>query len=196
MNKQPSMFYRYRTFSVTTLDSLCCDTLYFAPIGTFNDPLDCNPTIECDSNAEELRNLLTFLIQQRISTEVRESLEKARIRGEWATAHANKSAQIEATNELASIAYHATAPDYEIEVSEAEAERWLIVQAIERELKRHYERGVCCFSTTYSSPLLWSHYGDQHKGICIGYSLERNPRPQPQKVVYGESRSIKISILI
>jgi hypothetical protein len=194
MDKQPSVFYRYRTFSVMTLASLCRDTLYFAHPGTFNDPLDCKPTIECDSNIEELRNLLTFLIQQRVSTEVHRTLKKVGIRDERATAHANKSAQFKASDELASIAYHATNPDHGIEVNAAEI--WLIGQAIERELKKHYERGVCCFSTTYSNPLLWSHYGDQHKGICIGYSLERTPRPQPQKIVYGGSRFIKTSTLI
>jgi len=177
-----------------TLESLCRDTLYFAHPGTFNDPLDCKPTIECDSNIEELRNLLTFLIQQRVSTEVHRTLKKVGIRDERATAHANKSAQFKASDELASIAYHATNPDHGIEVNAAEI--WLIGQAIERELKKHYERGVCCFSTTYSNPLLWSHYGDQHKGICIGYSLERTPRPQPQKIVYGGSRFIKTSTLI
>ncbi len=44
--------------------------------------------------------------------------------------------------------------------------------------------------------VLWSHYDDQHKGLCIGYSLERNPRPQPQKIVYGGSRFIKTSTMI
>lgn len=188
------MLYKYRSFSVTTLESLCRDSLYFAHPGTFNDPLDCNPTIECDSETDELQKLLTFLIKKRVSKETLESLEKVRIQGKKAATHAEKIAQTEAENKLASIAYHATNPDYEVGVSEAE--RWLIVQEIERELKRHYDRGVCCFSTNYSSPVLWSHYGDQHKGICIGYSLDRKQRPNPQKVIYGKSRSIKTSTLV
>ena len=67
---------------------------------------------------------------------------------------------------------------------------------IERELLRHYQRGVCCFSTTYCNPLLWSHYGDQHRGLCIGYDLNRAPTPQLQRVVHGGSRAIKTSRLV
>lgn len=108
--------------------------------------------------------------------------------------HAEKKANTEARNELANIAYHATNPDYS--VSESEAEGALLVGAIQRELHRHYERGVCCFSTTYSSPLLWSHYGEQHRGLCIGYGLDRQPKPDMYSVVYGGSRSIQTSVLI
>lgn len=194
MPKQPATFYRYRTFSTATLDSLCHDTLHFAHPGTFNDPLDCNPTLECDSELEALRELLAFLVQRRVLAEVLASLKQAHLRGENATAHAHKRAQAEAARELANIAYHATNPDYDVEEHEAEA--WLLEQEIGRELHRHYETGVCCFSTTYANPLLWSHYGDQHKGLCIGYGLEREPKPQPQKLIYGGNRVIKTSTLI
>ncbi len=187
------MFYRYRAFGITTLDSLCHDVLHFAHPGTFNDPLDCNPTVECDSDLEQLRSLLSILLQQRVSAEVLNSLKQARLRGEKASEHALKRARREAANELEYIAYHATNPDYSISTEEAEA--WLLTQEIERELRSYYVRGVCCFSTTFSSPLLWSHYGDQHRGICLGYSTNRLPVPELQKVVYGGSRAIKTSTL-
>ena len=78
-----------------------------------------------------------------MSAEVIEALQSAHLKGERATAHANRRAEVEATRELADIAYNATDPDYT--VGEQEAERWLLTQEIERELIRHYERGVCCF---------------------------------------------------
>lgn len=187
-------FYRYRVFSTNTLESLCQDTLYFAHPGTFNDPLDCSPTLERDSSLNELRSLLSVLIRRRVRSEILTSLSQARIKEERAKAHAEKRAITEARNELANIAYHATNPDYS--VSEAEAEVGLLVSEIQRELHRHYERGVCCFSTTYSSPLLWSHYGEQHRGLCIGYGLDRRPKPEMHSVVYGGSRSIRTSALI
>ena len=31
--------------------------------------------------------------------------------------------------------------------------------------------GVCCFSYNRSSILMWAHYADKHRGICIGYNL-------------------------
>lgn len=194
MRRQPAMFYRYRVFSTSTLDSLCHDTLHFAHPGTFNDPLDCSPNLDCDSDLENLRSLLTALVRRRVSAEVLESLKKAYLQGGKATRHADRRAQSEVARQLANIAYNATDPEYS--VSKETAETWLLTQEIGRELLRHFERGVCCFSTTYSSPLLWSHYGDQHKGLCIGYGLDRTPRPQLRKVVYGGNRTIKTSTLV
>jgi hypothetical protein len=31
--------------------------------------------------------------------------------------------------------------------------------------------GVLCFSQDWQNPLLWSHYGDKHKGICLGLDI-------------------------
>jgi hypothetical protein len=31
--------------------------------------------------------------------------------------------------------------------------------------------GVLCFSRGWKNPVLWSHYGDKHKGICLGFDV-------------------------
>jgi hypothetical protein len=31
--------------------------------------------------------------------------------------------------------------------------------------------GVICFSKAWGNPVLWSHYGDKHKGICLGFDI-------------------------
>lgn len=193
-SRTPNTFYRYRSFNEATLDLLCRDSLYFANPSTFNDPLDCKPTLEPDSTLEDLRALLAHLVKQRVRSEILESLTQARIRGERAKSHAQRRADIEATHVLGGIADNATNPEYRI--SEDQAEISLLTQSIHRELARHYERGVCCFSSTYSNPLLWSHYSDQHRGLCIGYDLIRKPRPVMHKVIYGGSRLIKTSTLV
>jgi hypothetical protein len=46
-----------------------------------------------------------------------------------------------------------------------------------------------CFSNTPSSLLLWSHYSDQHKGICLGFSTKRLNQ-QFRKVKYTDQRPI------
>lgn len=30
---------------------------------------------------------------------------------------------------------------------------------------------VFCFSKTFQNPLMWGHYGNSHKGFCVGYDL-------------------------
>lgn len=193
MKRLPGTFYKYRDFSKNTLDSLCYDRLYFAHPGIFNDPLDCNATVECDSSPDELRTLLAVLIRKRVKSEVLDSLSQARVQGAGAAAYAEKRALLEVQSQLAEIAYNATNPEYTVPKDEAEG--WELTREIDRELRRYYERGVCCFSTTYASPLLWSHYGDQHRGLCIGYGLDRRPKPQPRRVVYGGSRAVPTSLL-
>lgn len=31
--------------------------------------------------------------------------------------------------------------------------------------------GMLCFSAGWDNPLLWSHYADRHKGICLGFDV-------------------------
>lgn len=35
------------------------------------------------------------------------------------------------------------------------------------------KRGVLCFSKTWQNPLLWSHYADRHRGLCLGFDVSR-----------------------
>lgn len=168
--------------------------MHFANPGTFNDPLDCSPTLDCDSELGDLRNLYSILFRQRVLSEVHEALKKAGVRGERASTHADRRAQLMVENGLANIAYNATNPEHSGTKEEVEA--WILTNEIETELHRYYDRGVCCFSKSYASPVLWSHYGDQHRGLCIGYGIDRIPKPQLQKVIYGKSRGIKTSALV
>lgn len=32
--------------------------------------------------------------------------------------------------------------------------------------------GVLCFSESWQSTLMWSHYGDKHTGMCLGFEIE------------------------
>jgi Protein of unknown function (DUF2971) len=186
-------FYKYRAFDLTALQDICRDQLYFSHPRLFNDPFDSRPTLECDLELPELRELLERLVKRRVSAEVSEALSQARLQDERAKAYAAKEAAVQARRVLAEAAYHATNPDYE-EGPES-AEKWLLTQDIAGELLQHYERGVCCFSTDFDNPLLWSHYAKQHQGICIGYTTDRLPKPALQQVAYGGMRSIKTSLV-
>ena len=33
------------------------------------------------------------------------------------------------------------------------------------------ELGLLCFSKSWRNPVLWSHYADEHKGICLGFDV-------------------------
>ena len=38
---------------------------------------------------------------------------------------------------------------------------------------REDEFGICCLSTPRDNLLLWAHYADEHRGLCIGLSTEK-----------------------
>lgn len=37
------------------------------------------------------------------------------------------------------------------------------------------QHGVLCFSESWRSTLMWAHYGDKHKGMCLGFEIEDGP---------------------
>jgi len=34
--------------------------------------------------------------------------------------------------------------------------------------------GILCFSATWHDPVIWAHYSDKHKGICLGFEIPDN----------------------
>ncbi|MEW8024894.1 MAG: DUF2971 domain-containing protein [Candidatus Thiodiazotropha sp.] len=45
--------------------------------------------------------------------------------------------------------------------------------------------GLVCFSSQWKNPVMWSHYGDKHKGICLGFDVDDKIL---KKVTYLKSR--------
>lgn len=189
----PQKIYRYQSFNARSIDALCHDQLYFSDPSTFNDPLDCKPSVACDSDVETLRDVLKSLVIRRVSGEILSSLKAGKIKGNEAGRHAQRQAEKDANSEIENIAYQATNPEYEVRVEDSEIR--LLTYGIQAELLKQNDRGICCFSEEYSNPLLWSHYGDQHKGFCVGYSLDRRPKPIVKKVKYGGVRTVKTSLV-
>lgn len=56
-----------------------------------------------------------------------------------------------------------------------------------RSFKRimHRRFGLLCFSEAWDSPLMWSHYADKHRGICLGVDV---PDEAAHEVVYDPAR--------
>ena len=90
---QPQKIYRYQSISALTIKSLCHDELYFAAPAGFNDPHDCKPTVESDSEKETLRKILSELIKRRVVAETLGALRNARIQGTKAETYAQRSGE-------------------------------------------------------------------------------------------------------
>jgi hypothetical protein len=45
--------------------------------------------------------------------------------------------------------------------------------------------GLLCFSEDWTSPVMWSHYGRSHRGVCLGFDV---PRRAVRRVIYRSKR--------
>ena len=52
-------------------------------------------------------------------------------------------------------------------------------------------RGMVCFSANWSDPVIWAHYGDKHRGLCLGFNIpniSHNPEiDESRRVAYIRS---------
>jgi hypothetical protein len=165
------------------------DTVYFADPMTFNDPLDTKPTLETDLPSEMLENVLTRLIEQSTTAEMKAAASTIQINGPKTRDHISQRSRITAGRVIADIRYNATNPDYEVD----DPEQFLLGQYLQKELLRRYDRGVFSLAERANCPLMWSHYGDQHRGICLGYSVPEDVAGDVHKMEYGGSRLVKAS---
>jgi len=187
--KIPERLYKYRAFSNRTLDALIADQIFFADPGTFNDPLDTRPTLDTDIDADALAAILARLVEQRVSAEMNAAAKTIRYSGPKTISHIAAHSRRRAEQVVAEIRYHATNPEYDIE----DPARFLFGQYVEDELLRRYGKGIVSLAERANCPLMWSHYGDQHKGVCIGYSIPALAEGDLHKISYGGSRLIAAS---
>ncbi|MCL1526844.1 DUF2971 domain-containing protein [Xanthomonas nasturtii] len=56
----------------------------------------------------------------------------------------------------------------------------------ERKKKANQKFGLICLSTRYDDPVQWAHYGDSHRGMCLGFEVSS---PDLIQVEYVDSRT-------
>lgn len=185
----PKRLYKYRSFSNRTLGMLVEDTIFYADPTTFNDPLDTKPTLDTDIANAALEATLTQLIEERTRAELSAAARTIRYSGPKTLDHIARQSRKAAERLLADIRYNATNPDYEVD----DPEHFLLGHYVEEELLRRYDRGVFSLAERANCPLMWSHYGDQHRGICLGYSVPDDAAGDLHKIKYGGSRLVQAS---
>jgi len=47
------------------------------------------------------------------------------------------------------------------------------------------DKGLLCFSASWRDPVIWAHYSDKHKGICLGFDI---PDGAARRVEYVTKR--------
>jgi hypothetical protein len=58
--------------------------------------------------------------------------------------------------------------------SATKEQRWAM-RHTKKEMEKRF--GILSFTKHWRSPLLWSHYADGHRGICLGFDVDGDIRP-------------------
>jgi hypothetical protein len=75
-----------------------------------------------------------------------------------------------------------------LQESESEIRR-ITKESILHHLPQIFQLGVSCFSDRKDDLLMWGHYADSHKGLCLEFSTEISPfndRKRLRPVMYGK----------
>ncbi|MFS7382911.1 DUF2971 domain-containing protein [Rahnella inusitata] len=191
LTKVPDKLYKFKPFSVNSLELIVADNLYFANPSNFNDPLDCKPCIvdDMESTPDTLIKTVAKIHLRSLVNEIEKAAKKLFIDDEpfhqkiisaIDTNLHNHIAEIRASYEEDDItSYH----DY-------------LIRVIEDQLLSSYNKGILSLSEKNSCPLMWSHYADEHKGFCLGYKIPENKKEYIRAVNYDGDRIIKTSQLV
>jgi len=186
---RPDRLYKYRAFSHHTLAMLVEDRLYFANPSTFNDPLDTKPRLDPDIDTPALERVLELLVVQRVEAELKAAAKTIRYKGPKTLEHIARQSQSAFKRRLDDLRYHATNP----EITADDPLQLLLAAEVEAELLRRYDKGIVALGERADCPLMWSHYGDQHNGICIGYSIPADA--SVHRVRYDAEPLVKASLV-
>lgn len=172
MMNMPDKLYKYRPFGVNTLRSITEAEAFYAKPSTFNDPLDCNPTVDMDITRAHLERLFHRMLLKRKTEE-------------------------EARKGIGCLRYMSSEyGDYKTEPKVENYLKRMVADGIKRELNAELGNdGVLSLSATWKRGLMWSHYADEHRGICIEYDTRDQEHPRLARVDYKGPRAIKTSDL-
>lgn len=172
-NRTPRHLYKYRPFNVNTLRLLDLAEVYYADHGGFNDPLDCDTSIQFDTDIVSLERLLCSML--------------VKVGGK------PNALRVMNNHRYMSTQYG----DYRTDSGAAEYYTRCLVSAVDDLLKAEIgRRGVLSLAAKWNCPLMWSHYADEHRGVCIEYDMKDAAFNALQPVSYASSRGVRVSELI
>ncbi len=170
MPQVPTRLYKYRSFGSGALSALVSGEVYYAPPSAFNDPLDCKPQANNDLPRDRAEHLYQVLQRARGVTNATDRLMML------FNQHVNELEDMLYTRE-------------EIYL------RRLGEEILRLGVESHQQRGVYALAERYDCPLLWSHYADNHQGVCLEYATDEHALIDLKPAEYDLSRVIAVSTL-
>ena len=157
-------FYKFKPFNEYLIKELCNGDIYYSSPESFNDPLDCAPVITPDVHGNDLKELYHRIISHQFGEE--------------------------ASKQKLQTIYQQLEEHEKPYPHRSYLELYMYEDILEAIKKPFSNYGVLSLTITYNSPLMWSHYADQHRGVCIEYKLVDSVEIRPEIIEYTRPRSI------
>lgn len=158
----PSHFYKYRSLAGEQGSwierTLLHDEIYFAPASSFNDPFDLRPAFSLEASTERQREDFIRL-SRKFEPEMPEEERQLWADRVMKTSLAPENLQ-STTNGIQAV------------------HNFFITSQV----------GVYCVSELCDDILMWSHYADSHRGICLEFDGHGPLMAHAQCVTYSKDR--------
>lgn len=186
----PNKLFKYKSFNSDCMELILADYLYFANPNQFNDPLDCKVSILDDINNEtELKIILSELYQKNAEERLSGAAKNLHYNGPKTRDKISCLSQSEA-QKMISEAYE----NYDFYNEGSYSITEMLADSIGSIILSGYSKGILSLAEDSNCPLMWSHYADNHKGLCLGYSIPENVKNKVRRINYtSDSREIKTS---
>lgn len=171
---QPKYLYKYKPFGEFLFRELANQEVFFCRPQDFNDPLDCKPPLANDIDLKRLERFAYQILLKRTPE-----------RKDWAVSRIND--------------YRYGATEFGRYDDGKEGERYYtrsLLGIVEDDLLEAMgDRGVLSLSRKWDSMLMWSHYANNHKGVCLEFAFADNRCENLQPVDYESPRGISVKDL-
>jgi Protein of unknown function (DUF2971) len=154
----PDTLFKYRHLTQRTIDCIAENYIWLADINTLNDPFECSLHFDRDKylkviwSTEEFRDSFKESFGVELTNNHLEKLSSS-------------SKPLDLFKRICNELNISAAWDPERYFEEVNKKWTEFIEEVNNDIK------ICSFCETNDSLLLWSHYGDDHKGICIEYDL-------------------------
>jgi len=160
----PSSLYRYRSFNRHSLDLLKTDKIKLSRPTDFNDPFDCGLKMAAKDLPEDY--IKEFVVPYTFND----------LKQNYGISNKNYGKLIRSKNivhDLAKFIVKTKMPNISLKERNKiieEEKKSFIEGFLDPKFKEKIH--VACFSETYESNLMWSHYANDHKGFCVEYNFK------------------------
>jgi hypothetical protein len=157
ITRRVKRLYHYQSYVEAYLESALRGTVRFSKPRDFNDPWDCKPWFNVPMDASGRERLIEWFDR---------------------TAHTRNPDMDAATRAQRTEELRRSPAMLSNLVQQAS-------QGIEEEMKKRYR--IYCLTTKSACPLMWAHYADKHRGICLEFDVWQPDLCSAIKVQYRET---------